>query len=478
MLVKTAGTSSVTPPSIPSKSSALPAISSTSSSPSSTPDNQTNLPKSLIVSSPTTTLPPSPSFVQRQGQGLSLNGKKFTMVGFNIWKANISYPQPDDVNYFFVNSTSGNNNTGTKCSSSTCITLTDSLNNISNNGTNTNINTIRSWFFQEYTNPMMVNGVPSFNWTPFDNTLSQAASKGFKVIAVLANQGGGPTDGPPLKTQAWYSSGYKTEVDSGTEGNIAYHEVVPYYQYVQAVVERYKNNPAIAAWELINEPSTGAYNCNATAESQGETALYNFISNVGGMIKSIDSNHLVSLGVTGHNSCGIEGGDYQTIMSNPYLDLCTFHDYSEPSDAAAAYPPTGPSLGYRASQCAADNKPIAIEEAGIDLDSSDVQTMVAQQNSGINIFSQNASTIANSLVSSMLNTRETFLGNKLKAAKNIPNMVGYLVWEWSDQFSSSTSIFTTAQNYYQQDITYSKNPPAHYFWYGPADPALAILNRY
>lgn len=60
-----------------------------------------------------------------------------------------------------------------------------------------------------------------------------------------------------------------------------------YQAYVKAVVSRYKDSPAVFAWELANEPR-----CNGCDTS----ILYNWIKTTSAYIKSLDSKHMVAIG--------------------------------------------------------------------------------------------------------------------------------------------------------------------------------------
>ena len=44
-------------------------------------------------------------------------------------------------------------------------------------------------------------------------------------------------------------------------------------------------------------------------------------------IKSIDPNHLVSLGTIGSGQCGTSGDYYKQLHAIPTIDLCEVHDY-------------------------------------------------------------------------------------------------------------------------------------------------------
>lgn len=342
------------------------------------------------------TRPPT-DFVSRKGQQLLLNGQPFRMIGFNIWRANVNFQLP---------------NTNTIMGSGTA--LDDALTNI--NANNGKKNTLRAWFFQQEVTP----GGGAYNWTPFDHTLAVAKAHGFKVIATLEDQW--DWQGPPYKDTAWYSGGYKTTVFSGTANGVAYAQKTNYRQYVQDVVTRYKDDPTIAAWELMNEPQDAASD-GGSCPANAANIMYNFTADVSGLIKGIDPNHLVSLGATGTGNCGINEGEYQTIMGISTIDLCSFHDYEGAANATAFE--TWNGLNIRIPQCAAINKPIYIGEVGASLNT--VGTPAA---------------------------RATYIDAKMAAQFAMQGVVGYIPWEWYNTLTPTDEQ------------------------YGPGDPVLPIMDKY
>ena len=162
------------------------------------------------------------------------------------------------------------------------------------------------------------------------------------------------------KDLAWFQNGYKTTVEPG--------DIVTYRQYVADVVSRYADNPTIAMWQLVNEGQ--ALNDDGTCnESAGLSALLGFSDDVGGLVHSIDPNHLVSLGVIpGYAGgllqfCGAANGDYETLMASPGNDVCDFHDYGYPTEPMGI--PTVPDLKTAIAACHADGKPLMVAETGI-----------------------------------------------------------------------------------------------------------------
>lgn len=77
----------------------------------------------------------------------------------------------------------------------------------------------------------------------------------------------------------------------------------------------YKDEPAILLWELANEPRI---------ERGRASELYAWIDEMAGLIKSIDSRHLVSTGSEGDYST-----DFVMTHASPHIDLASFHLYPE-----------------------------------------------------------------------------------------------------------------------------------------------------
>jgi titin len=269
---------------------------------------------------------PAPEpFVARSGEQLTLDGQPYRPIGLNIYNANSNgwcwYQMDGSI-------------------------LDDSLTAIGPGK-----NAMRSWFFQ----PLATNGGVR-DWSAFDHTLSVAAARGVHVIATLGNQWpdcDGPNGGPgSYKDASWYSSGYASTPAPG--GTLSYRD------WVAEIVARYKNNPTILAWQLVNEPEVGQ--CSTVAEAEATTLLHDFATDVSGLIKSIDPNHLVSLGTIGGGQCGAQGDDYKSVMSVSTLDLCEFHDYA-PSQLIPGDEFNG--LRRRIDQCNELDKPLLVGELGV-----------------------------------------------------------------------------------------------------------------
>jgi len=91
---------------------------------------------------------------------------------------------------------------------------------------------------------------------------------------------------------------------------------------------RYKDEPAIFAWELMNEPR---YQDVSPAENTSGATLRAWVDEMGAHVKSIDSNHMLGTGLEGHESRygfgGNEGNPFIFIHQSPYIDFTSAHPY-------------------------------------------------------------------------------------------------------------------------------------------------------
>ena len=143
------------------------------------------------------------------------------------------------------------------------------------------------------------------DWTAFDRTLATARAHGVKVIATLTDQWGNCGSSVPGRPATRTRPGTRAATSSRTRPGPSRTET-----WVAEIVNRYKNDPTILAWQLVNEPEVG--DCGAVPESTATADLKAFATDVSGLIKSIDPNHLVSLGTLGTGQCGAQAATTRT----------------------------------------------------------------------------------------------------------------------------------------------------------------------
>lgn len=263
-----------------------------------------------------------PDFVGRSGATLTVDGRPYRFAGLNIYNAN------NQGKCWYV--------LGTTASLDQTLTSIGPAQNA-----------FRAWFFQSLATR---NG--QRDWSGFDATLAVARAHDERVIATLGNDLGdceGP--GPVQRDEGWYRSGYSSLRDSGMADT--------YRAWVAEVVARYRNDPTILAWQLLNEPDLA--NQSGRCSPSAPRTLKHFAQDMAGLVKNIDPNHLLSLGSWGLLDCGLAGPAYQDVHSVPGIDLCEVHDYSGPWIAVA------PLLQLRVNQCRALGKPVFVGEIGVRL---------------------------------------------------------------------------------------------------------------
>ena len=273
---------------------------------------------------------------------------------------------------------------------------------------------VRFWAFQG-SMADDVNNPSQRNWTQIDRVINAAAAHNIKLDVGLSDQAGTCDDGY-WHDIAWYEGGYKNLYHNPNNYDI---NTESYYNYVQDIVKRYANNPTIAFWEPVNEPEGsecsnptlggqcwGNEPCNEVAGSQ---ALIDFFNNIGSTIRSFDSNHLIAAGLLGGGQCGMQGGDYQRVISSSGIDVATYHDYGADDQAIPA------DVQSDILAAKAVNKPVFLEESGIS--------------------ATNTNPTQNGCIT--LNQRETLFYNKM-TAQFAAGAQGFVPWDWAGPDYTST----------------------------------------
>ncbi len=268
------------------------------------------------------------------------------------------------------------------------------------------------------------------NWTGLDRVVSAAGRHNQRLVLVLGGNNGVGEDGH-WKDRAWYGGGFTRRFHEDPRTP----QTTSYWGYVREIVRRYRNSPAVAIWEPINEPNAidcdGGVRGPACAESGNWTcdqdramrALRAFFDRVGGEIKRIDPNHLVGSGFVGGTECGVSGNRYGHVHASPGIDVASYHDYW------ADKPMSTMELKHRLRIARTLGKPFMVGEAGM---------RARDGRAGC------ASTAM----------RRTRIGRKLTAQFRA-GISGFLVWNWVP-----------------------KPDPGCTFDIGPRDPLLRLLRRF
>jgi IPT/TIG domain len=210
------------------------------------------------------------------------------------------------------------------------------------------------------------------DWQPLDEVFYAAAKYHVYLIPTISDQGA-TCDGGNWQGPGWYSGGFMDVYNSqpSTDGT----DLTPlsYWDYMNALVSRYADSPALGMWEPMSEPdpatcpaTSAQSNCWTTAtcvdEAAASQALQYFFTTVGAQIHSLDPDHLVEAGFIGGGECGTESQDYESVGASPGIDVLSVHDYY---GSAPLGGDQWNGLAVRFAQAKALDKPIITGEAGI-----------------------------------------------------------------------------------------------------------------
>ncbi len=299
-------------------------------------------------------IPPA-GFVYTEGTELRLDREPYRFLGFNVY--GLANDQP-----IFACGPSANHGENPDAY------LEALFSTLSNSG----VNALRFWAFQSYTDG-------GTDFSSMDRVIDYARRYNVKLIPVLENHWEDCTESGE-KESAWYDQGYKYPY-----GNYP----LSYREYVEIMVARYKDEQAILLWQLMNE-----------AESEDAQPLYSFAADMSGLIKSLDQNHLVSLGTMGTGQPGTDNENFIHLHRISTVDIVEAKDYAHDTEP---WPSSGFHSLHRAFSIAQDlGKPFFIGEAGISID----EDTSAEE-------------------------RAALFGDKIAAAFD-QGVTGYLIWEWDN----------------------------------------------
>ena len=147
-----------------------------------------------------------------------------------------------------------------------------------------------------------------------------------------------------------------------------------FYDYVRFIISRtnrytnvaYVDDPAIMSWQIGTEPRAFG-----KEELQPFT---NWLKEASALIRSLDKNHLISIGTEGAWGCEGDYETYEKISSDPNIDYCNIHiwpynwSWAKPDrlieDLPAACDSTKQYIDRHIEICDRLNKPLVMEEFG------------------------------------------------------------------------------------------------------------------
>ncbi len=189
---------------------------------------------------------------------------------------------------------------------------------------------------------------PAYNEGPnglprLDFVLHHARSRGIKVLVVLTNNW--RHFGGMDQYLAWYGLDKHDQFYTDPKVRQAYKDWVAYFLNRKNSIDGtvYKDDPAVFAWELANEPRARNDNEFDREDGWDITTITRWADEMSAYVKSIDPKHMVAVGDEGFLTSGMrhwayegpQGVDHEALTSLPNVDFGTYHLY--PDDWGAGH---------------------------------------------------------------------------------------------------------------------------------------------
>lgn len=147
-----------------------------------------------------------------------------------------------------------------------------------------------------------------------------------------------------------------------------------FYDYVRFILSRtnrytglkYTDDPAIMSWQIGNEPRAFS--------TETLPAFEKWLAEASALIRSLDANHLVSIGSEGSWGCENDYGVYERICADKNIDYCNIHLWPYNwgwaradhlvEDLAVSCRNTKDYIDRHLAICARLSKPLVMEEFG------------------------------------------------------------------------------------------------------------------
>ncbi|MBJ7614270.1 MAG: glycosyltransferase [Candidatus Dormibacteraeota bacterium] len=216
-------------------------------------------------------------------------------------------------------------------------------------------NTVRIWCFDKD------GGIGEATLDKLGVTLRSARDRGLRVICTLGNAlsdyGG----------QEYFTPGGQNFFTSEVARARYRDQVRRVLKHRDAYGVRLADNPAILAWDLLNEPR------NNSGIPQG--SVTGWTEEMGRFVSSIDQRHLVTVGGEGFQSgypantqlSGTQGTDFPALCGLSSITLCSAHLFPKYLSPSADSKEIGQVMQGWRSQADQLNKPVLVEEVGYSL---------------------------------------------------------------------------------------------------------------
>lgn len=208
-----------------------------------------------------------------------------------------------------------------------------------------------------------------------DYLLAKARAEGLRVLVVLTNNW--KDFGGMNQYLEWFDLAHHHQFYTDARARQAYKDWVSHLVHRVNTITKvaYKDDPTIFAWELANEPRCRNYGPYDRAQDCQSSMVTSWAGEMSAYIKSIDPNHLVSVGDEGFFARsggagwqydGSDGVDHEALLALPAVDFGTFHLYPDSWKTDTAWGNQWIVDHIAAAQAA--NKPTILEEYGVEVE--------------------------------------------------------------------------------------------------------------
>lgn len=230
-------------------------------------------------------------------------------------------------------------------------------------------------------------GRPAYNDDPrtglgrLDYVVHKARELGIKLIITLVNNW--KDTGGMDQYVKWYGLKYHHEFYTDPKVRTAFKawakHLIEHVNVIDGIA--YREDPAIFAWELANEPRAVNHAEYDSRHGWDKTTLVKWADDMSSYIKSIDPNHMVAVGDEGFLTSGghwlfeAEGGvDHRALTALKGIDFGTFHLYPDNWK-------TGLDILHRYIQenlevARSVGKPTVMEEYGVGVQRNDSKAII------------------------------------------------------------------------------------------------------
>jgi mannan endo-1,4-beta-mannosidase len=171
-----------------------------------------------------------------------------------------------------------------------------------------------------------------------DYVLAKAAENDIKMVLVLTNNW--KEFGGMNQYLKWFDLKYHHEFYTDPKARQAYKNYAAHLiSRVNSISKvAYKEDPAIFAWELANEPRCRNFGKFDRLQDCKAETITSWVKEMSAHIKGLDPNHLVSVGDEGffnrpgqssEQYNGKDGADHEAFLALDSIDFGTFHLYPD-----------------------------------------------------------------------------------------------------------------------------------------------------